>query len=134
MLETTRDRSRLVLAILLASSVWLTGCTDNLDKLLQQAGALAAGGKQVAVVVVDSEGHVYPKTVIVRQNVHAILWYAAADKLDIPFPIGVVQGTCAGPVCMAAVPPAGTGAWEYNGTVTKGATTKSLDPRLEVVP
>jgi hypothetical protein len=114
--------------------VLVNGCSSNLDQALVKAKDLAADGKDVAFAVVGSNGHVYPKTLIVREGTHKILWLAAAGDLNLGFPPGTLSVTCAGPLCFAPVPPALPGVTNYTGTITKGGTSAPLDPRLEVVP
>lgn len=118
--------------------VLMTGCSPFGDALKQAKNILPAGG-DVAFAAVSEDGHVYPKTLIVRKNVHAIVWVADSDKLTITFtqtppPVSV---TCQGPICWAATPPSvesGAPGWGYGGTVGTGGSAKPLDPRLEVVP
>ena len=118
--------------------VLMTGCSPFGDALKQAKDILPPGG-DVAFAAVSQDGHVYPKTLIVRKNVHAIVWVADSDKLAITFaqtppPVAV---TCSGPICWAATPPAVDApapGWAYGGTVGSGTSAKALDPRLEVVP
>jgi hypothetical protein len=116
----------------------LTGCSP-FGQALKQAGKILPAGGDVAFAVVSEDGRVYPKTLIVRKGVHAIVWVADSDKLTITFsqtppPVTV---TCSGPICWASAPPAtesGQPGYAYEGRVGSGSKEKPLDPRLEVVP
>jgi len=115
-------------------SVLVNGCRSNLDQAIVKAKDLASDGKDVAFAIVGSDGHVYPKTLIVRKGTHKILWLAAAGDLNLAFPPESLSVTCVGPLCSAPVPPALPGVTSYTGTITRGGTSTPLDPRLEVVP
>jgi hypothetical protein len=112
--------------------VLAAGC-GPLEVGLKQARDLASDGKDVAFAIVDSNGHVYPKTLIVRKEIHKILWLADADTLTVTFPDGTLTPICHGPLCFTLVPSAVELATDYTGSVTKSGSTKPLDPRLEVV-
>jgi hypothetical protein len=110
-----------------------------LGEALKQAKDILPPGGEVAFVAISDKGEVYPKTLIVRKGVHAIVWVADSDALKVTFaqtppPVNV---TCAGPICWAPTPPttaSGTPGFEYVGSVGIGSKEKPLDPRLEVVP
>ena len=131
----SRSRIRVLGALIPALFV---SCSP-LGKGLKQAEQILPPGGEVAFAVVGEDGKVWPKTLIVRKGVHAIVWLADSDALQIQFaqtppPVNV---TCSGPICWAPTPPAtesGTPGFEYGGTVGKGSNARPLDPRLEVVP
>ena len=84
------------LILTLVACAGSVGCTRNLvckDALmaLPKAQELVAHVPDVAIAVISQEGHVFPKRLIVRQNLHAIVWVANADSLTIRFPSGESQ-------------------------------------------
>lgn len=126
---------------LVAPCVFLIAACSPLGAALKQAKSILPPPPDgdVAIAVVDSDGHVYPKKLIVRKSNYAIVWVADSDKLDLHF-VGsppAVAVTCLGPICYAGTPPAvesGRPGYEYQGTVGTGSSSRALDPHLEVVP
>lgn len=121
-------------AVIAVAAVGSTGCGPFEVGLRQARDLIAGGAKDVAFALVDSDGHVYPKTIIVTQNVHSIVWLSDAEVLQINPGTAPVTVECVGPICTARLPAATLGHFEYTGNVTSGKTTKNLDPHLEVVP
>lgn len=125
---------RLAAAAVAAASIAAVGCGPFGVALREAKDLIAGGARDVAFAVVDSDGHVYPKTLIVAQNIHSIVWLADADVLQINPGTAPLTVDCAGPICKARMPASTLGQFEYTGNVTVGKTTKDLDPHLEVVP
>lgn len=104
-----------------------------------QAGDLSKGCllDDVQLIVITADGKTWPKQAKVRKGIQVVVWVADADALDIqwtsqnPFP---VPPQCAGRFCYSIQPPNGTiGPYDYKGTITRGATSTVIDPRIEIM-
>lgn len=136
-------RRFLGIGLVAALCIGLSGCTIRIDcqtalQAIPKAESLHA--PDVAIAVVTKDGHVFPKTLIVRGDVHAIVWVADGQSLSIVFKGKTpIQPVCSGMICSVAKPPAKPEGdkvvYEYGGTVTPagGGTPLPLDPGLEVV-
>jgi len=103
------------------------------------AKAMALSGlRSVAFAVVTSDGHVFPERLIVRKNLHYVVWIGDGDTLDIKFkdPTDLPVPECKDAVCWVSQigRESGPDGFPYKGTIQTGPTPPVVfDPRLEVV-
>jgi hypothetical protein len=112
----------------------LVGCPPR------QAREAAAGKKlHLQQVQVDANANADPDPVKVKKKLEIVVWESpAGSQLEIqftqnPFPRPVV---CPGNnFCASLLPPEGVEqSYKYSVTVTTGGSSKTSDPKLEVVP
>ncbi len=122
----------------------LSGCTtirlDCATALQAIPNAERLKVPDVAIAVVTKDGHVFPKRLIVRGEVHAVIWVGEGKTLLIDFKGASIHPVCGGQLCVLEnplpPPPQGQSSvvYPYGGSITPsdGPPVK-FDPGLEVV-
>jgi hypothetical protein len=97
-----------------------------------------SGLRSVAFAVITSDGHVFPERLIVRKNLHYVVWIGDGDTLKMNFKdqsdLPLIE--CEDAVCWVSQigRESGPGGFPYEGTIqTDGNPEVRFDPRLEVV-
>jgi hypothetical protein len=128
-------------SLVAAACTLLTACTcfdfGTGVQAIPKAEEILKPSKDVGIVVVSSTGRVYPKRLIVRKDLHAIVWVADGETLKINFVNAPFTVECEGAICWTgpiSTPTEAESPYVYDGVVTKNGTPKKLDPKLEVVP
>lgn len=93
--------------------------------------------EKVKVVVINPDGTADPDPVKLKKNVDIVVWVAEGGNLHIEF-VGENPFSkdipCEGSFCGLLLPPSGAEkSYPYRATITKGGTTRTADPQLEVV-